>query len=62
MRNKFKAPQRPIRSSWRSEVFKNPKSRGLYTVKKSLGTGKVFNERSQGQLLSTGNFFHSNQY
>lgn len=50
-KNKFNAPQAPLRSSWRDEVFKNPKKRGTYTVYKSLGTGKVFFEKEEGQIV-----------
>ena len=58
----FKAPQNSLRSNWKSEVFKKPKLRGISTIKKSLGTGKVFVERYQNEIVSKPNFFHSNLY
>lgn len=62
MKNKIKAPQKTLRSSWKSEVFKKPKVRGLVSVKKSIGTGKVFVARYQNEIVSVPYASHSNLY
>jgi hypothetical protein len=58
----FKAPQKSLKSSWKSEVFKKPKLRGILTIKRSLGTGKVFVERYQNEIVSKPYVAHSNLY
>jgi hypothetical protein len=49
MQTKFKAPQRKLQSSWRSEVFKKP-SKSKTVVNRSLGI------RANAVVKSSGSF------
>ena len=57
----FKAPQKPLRSSWRSEVFKKSTSKAT-KVSYSLGTRKNAVAVYRGDVLKAGNSINSNVY
>lgn len=46
-----------LQSSWRSEVFSKPKTKGLIT-RRSLLTGRIFFQKKGGKIV-TGNFLKS---
>lgn len=62
MKNKWSAPQKPLRSSWRSEVFKKPKVRGVWAVTRSLSGRANILERVNGNFISRSHNKHSNVY
>jgi len=47
-------PHKALRSSWRSEVFKAPKTKGIIIINRSLGTnGNARILKSGGSMVSS---------
>ncbi len=56
----FKAPQKPLRSSWVQIAFKKPKA--VTIIKKSLGSRATAMIKDRGNMISNSNTIHSNLY
>jgi|LakMenE01Jun11ns_1017448.scaffolds.fasta_scaffold9929670_2 hypothetical protein len=61
MSNKFKAPIKVIKSSWRSESFKKPSSRGVIVSRSLYGNSNTLT-KVDGTYVSKGNMFSGNMY
>lgn len=61
MENQFKAPQRSLVSSWKSEPFARSK-KPLDLVKKSLGNNPKSVVYHRGSVTKAANSYHSNLY
>lgn len=49
MNNAFKAPQKSLKSSWKSEVFSKPKSRGVIKTSASRNGRSFLTVKTQGE-------------
>jgi hypothetical protein len=56
----FKAPQKPLRSSWVQIAFKKPKAATI--IKKSLGSRPTAMIKDRGNMISNSNTLHNNLY
>lgn len=61
MTNQFKAPINKIKSSWKSESFKKPSSRGVVVSRSLNGNAKTLT-KVNGTYVSKGNMFCGNMY
>jgi hypothetical protein len=56
----FKAPQKPLRSSWVQIAFSKPKASSI--IKKSLSNRPTAMIKDRGNMMSNSTTLHSNLY